>query len=79
MNEFSTKNFWYDRIMDLTEFYNKGKFTIHGDEYTMSPYHILWPVPQSAIDADVNGHINQNEGYNGSQSNVAPLEELPQD
>jgi len=79
MNEFSTKNFWYDRIMDLTEFYNKGKFTIHGDEYTMSPYHVLWPVPQSAIDANVNGHINQNEGYNGSQNNVAPLEELPQD
>ena len=78
MGDFSTKNFWYDRIMDVTEFYNKGVHTIHGDEYTLSPYHVLWPVPQSAIDANVQGHINQNEGYNGSATNVPPLEELPE-
>ncbi|TKK71899.1 RagB/SusD family nutrient uptake outer membrane protein [Ilyomonas limi] len=78
MNSFSTNNFWYDRIMDVTEFYNKGVHTIHGDEYTLSPYHVLWPVPQSAIDANVQGHINQNEGYAGAESNVPPLEELPE-
>lgn len=77
MNDFSAKNFWYDRIMDVTEFYNKGVHTIHGDEYTLSPYHVLWPIPQSAIDANVSGHINQNIGYSGSSSNVPPLEELP--
>lgn len=79
MTDFSTKNFWYDWIMDHTEFYNKGVHTIHGDEYTLSPYHVLWPVPQSAIDANVNGHINQNFGYNGSSNNVSPLETLPED
>lgn len=79
MNTFSTKNFWYDRIMDVTDFYNKGVHTIHGDEYTLSPYHVLWPIPQSAIDANVSGHINQNQGYNGSSSNVPPLETLPTD
>ena len=79
MNDFSTKNFWYDWIMDHTEFYNKGVHTIHGDEYTLSPYHVLWPIPQSAIDANVNGHINQNQGYNGSASNVPPLQTLPED
>ncbi len=78
MNDFSTKNFWYDRIMDVTEFYNKGKHTLHGDEYTMSPYHVLWPIPQSAINANVSAHINQNLGYNGSSNNVPPLEQLPE-
>lgn len=77
MSDFSTKNFWYDWIMDHTEFYNKGVHTIHGDEYTLSPYHVLWPIPQSAIDANVNGHINQNQGYNGASENVPPLETLP--
>ncbi|HEX5554581.1 MAG TPA: RagB/SusD family nutrient uptake outer membrane protein [Chitinophagaceae bacterium] len=79
MSNFSEKNFWYDRIMDKTEFYNKGVHTIHGDQYTMSPYHVLWPVPQSAIDANVNGHINQNKGYAGAETNVPPLEKLPVD
>ncbi|MEO8855004.1 MAG: hypothetical protein ABI359_14570 [Ginsengibacter sp.] len=41
------------------------------------PYHGLWPVPQSAIDANVSGHINQNQGYNGSAGNVPALETLP--
>ncbi len=77
MNSFSTKNFWYDWIIDHTDFYNKGVHTIHGDEYTLSPYHVLWPIPQSAIDANVEGRINQNEGYNGSASNVPPLQALP--
>ena len=44
MGSFSTNNFWYDWIMDHTDFYNKGVHTIHGDEYTLSPYHVLWPV-----------------------------------
>ncbi|MDQ2864170.1 MAG: RagB/SusD family nutrient uptake outer membrane protein [Bacteroidota bacterium] len=78
MNDFSTKNFWYDRIMDVTEFYNKGVHTLHGDAYTLSPYHVLWPVPQSAINANVSAHINQNVGYNGATSNVPPLEQLPE-
>ncbi len=78
MSSFSTKNFWYDWIMDHTDFYNQGVYTIHGDEYTLSPYHVLWPVPQSAIDANVEGHINQNEGYSGAAGNVAPLTTLPE-
>lgn len=77
MSNFSTKNFWYDRIMDLTDFYNKGVHTNHGDEYTMSPYHVLWPIPQAAIDANTGAHINQNIGYSGAGANVPPLETLP--
>jgi len=74
---FSKDNFFYDRIMEKTEFYNKGVITNHGDKYTMSPYHVLWPVPQTPINNNVSGVINQNEGYTGFEKNVPPLTELP--
>jgi hypothetical protein len=77
MSNFSKNNFWYNRIMDKTEFYNKGVRTNHGDEYEVSPYNVLFPVPQSAIDANTEGHINQNIGYSGAGSNIPPLEKLP--
>tara|TARA_R110000744_G_scaffold33035_5_gene76988 strand:- start:2122 stop:3759 length:1638 start_codon:yes stop_codon:yes gene_type:complete len=75
---FSTDNFWYDRIMEVTDFYNKGVKTIHGDEYTMSPYHVLWPIPASAINANTQGVINQNEGYPGAENNIPPLTTIPE-
>jgi len=43
----------------------------------MSPYHVLWPVPQPAIDGNTQGRINQNKGYNGFQNNIPPLTEIP--
>lgn len=70
---FSKDNFYYDRIMEKTEFYNKGVFTRHGDTYTLSPYHVLWPIPQGAINSNTKGHLNQNEGYNGFANNIPPL------
>lgn len=73
---FSESNFWYDRIMEKTEFFNKGVKTIAGDEFTMSPYHVLWPVPQTVIDANTMGTINQNKGYSGFENNVPPQEEI---
>jgi len=74
---FSTANYWYDRIMSKTDFYNKGVKTGHGDLYTMSPYHVLWPVPSVSIAANSYGHINQNKGYIGFETNVAPLTTIP--
>lgn len=73
---FSDANFFYDRIMEKSDFYNKGVVTIHGDVYTMSPYHVLWPIPRAAIRANTLGHINQNKGYNGYESNVAPIDKI---
>ncbi len=73
LTDFHMSNFWYDRIMEKTDFYNQGVFTIHGDEYTMSPYHSLYPIPASAINANTQGHINQNLGYPGSETNIPPL------
>jgi starch-binding outer membrane protein, SusD/RagB family len=76
---FSDNNYFYDRIMEKTDFYNKGVLTNHADEYTMSPYHVLWPIPQSAIDGNSQGRINQNKGYTGFNLNEAALTEIPKD
>src|SRR5690625_7074981 len=38
---FSEDNFYYDRIMEYTEFYNQGVQTRYGQSNTMSPYHVL--------------------------------------
>lgn len=79
LSNFHEKNFWYDRIMEKTDFYNKGVRTIHGDEYTMSPYHSLFPVPASPINANTQGRINQNLGYPGASNNQEPLTTIVED
>lgn len=70
---FGTKNFFYDRVMETTNFYNKGVKANNGQEYTMSPYHVLWPIPQAAISSNTKGRLNQNYGYDGYALNVPPL------
>lgn len=76
MENFSDNNFFYDRVMEKGTFYNKGVVTNHGDRYTMSPHHVLWPVPSSAINGNPQGRINQNKGYSGYENNRPPLTEL---
>jgi hypothetical protein len=74
---FSTNNFFYDRIMEKNDFYkNPAVVTNSGNHFTISPYHVLWPIPQSEIDLNINGHINQNKGYAGSEKNIAPLDKI---
>jgi starch-binding outer membrane protein, SusD/RagB family len=77
IDKFSDDNYFYDRVMEKNDFYNKGVKTRHADEYTMSPYHVLWPIPQSAIDGNTLARINQNKGYAGYEKNVPPLTEIP--
>ena len=77
LDKFSDENYFYDRVMEKSDFYNKGVKTRHADEYTMSPYHVLWPIPQSAIDGNTQGRINQNKGYSGYEKNVPPLTTIP--
>lgn len=79
LSNFHEKNFWYDRIMEKTDFYNRGVKTIHGDEYTMSPYHALYPVPAGPINANTQGRINQNLGYPGAGNNIEPLSTIVED
>ena len=76
LENFSDENFYYDRIMEVTDYYNKGVFTRHGDTYTMSPYHVLWPIPANAVNTNTQGIINQNKGYAGYENNVPPLTTL---
>jgi hypothetical protein len=75
-NNFSTANFFYDRIMEKNDFYGKGIKNVRGDQYKMSPYHVLWPIPRPAILANSLGQINQNIGYSGSEKNKPALDKI---
>lgn len=72
LENFSEKNFFFDHISSVTDFYNKGVTTLKGNTYTMAPFHVLWPIPETAISANVEGHINQNQGYTGAENNIEP-------
>ena len=72
LENFHEKNFFFDHISLVTDFYNKGVTTLKGNTYTMAPWHVLWPVPETAISANVQGHINQNKGYQGAEKNIEP-------
>jgi len=76
---FGTSNFYYDRIMKYTDFYNKGVKANNGQEYTMSPFHVLWPIPQAAISSNTKGQLNQNFGYDGYENNVEALSAIPEE
>jgi len=74
---FSTSNFMVDRILEKNVFYRTNFVTIHLDVFRISQFHVLWPVPQSAISANPDGRINQNIGYTGADLNVPPLDVIP--
>lgn len=76
VNSFSTSNFFIDRIMAKNDFYGKGIKNVRGDQYTMSAYHVLWPIPRPAILANSLGQINQNLGYAGSEKNKPALDKI---
>jgi len=65
-------NFWYDRVVARSNFYNKG-VKHKWAEYKVSVHHLLWPIPATAISTNIKGLINQNVGYPGAERNVAPL------
>lgn len=73
MANYGTNNFYYDWIMAKNNFYGKNVRSNNGQIYRISPYHAFWPVPQVGIDANVEGRINQNFGYDGYEKNVPPL------
>ena len=77
LSKFSTDNFWYDRVMDKNDFYKKNIKNVRGDAYTISPYHVLWPIPRPAILANSLAVMNQNIGYSGAEKNIAPLDKIP--
>lgn len=79
LDNFPDDNYFYDRIIANNVFYRTGIVTNHGDKYTISPYHVLWPVPSSAIQANSSARLNQNKGYVGFAGNVPALDTIPID
>lgn len=74
LDNFSEKNWYYDRMMEKNNFF-KEKYFYETNAYIMEPYHVLWPIPQNAIESNTQGRINQNYGYDGYEENI-PVEEL---
>lgn len=68
LDKFSDDSYFYDRVVEKSDFYNKGVKTRHADEYTMSPYHVLWT--HSAV-----GHRREHPGENQPEQGVLGLRE----
>lgn len=66
----SDNSYWYQRIQHYNNFYNKNSVVVKGRYYTMAPYNIYFPIPQSAIDANLYGKLHQNPGYDGYDPSV---------
>jgi len=77
LNNFSLSNFMVDRILEKNVFYRTNFVTIHQDMFKISQFHVLWPIPQSAILGNTDGRINQNIGYSGADLNVPALDAIP--
>lgn len=65
VNTLSENSYWYQRIQHYSDFYNKNRVTVKGRSYTMAPHNIYFPIPQSAIDANLFRKLRQNPGYSG--------------
>jgi len=78
LSNFSASNFMVDRILEKNVFYRTNFMTIHQDVFRISQYHVLWPIPQSAILGNTDGRINQNIGYSGADLNVPALDVIPE-
>ncbi len=72
------KNWFYDRLTSKNNIYfdtttgTPRDFEYNGRKYKISPYHIYWPIPESAINDNTMARINQNFGYVGYENNVEP-------
>jgi hypothetical protein len=66
-------SYWYQRISHYT-LYNKypsGIVVPNGTKfYTMDKRNNYWPIPNSAITANIKGKLSQNFGYDGYDPNV---------
>lgn len=79
-----TKNWYYDRMRFTNNIYfntengTPSNFS-YGDNgnnvqiYRMSPFHIYWPIPETAINDNTLATLNQNYGYVGYENNIEPL------
>lgn len=75
LSSLSEKNYYFDRVMRYNKTYEQ-EIRLLGNTAAMAPFHILWPIPDRIITANTLATINQNEGYDGAENNVAPLETI---
>ncbi|MDO9341831.1 MAG: RagB/SusD family nutrient uptake outer membrane protein, partial [Bacteroidales bacterium] len=68
---FSTDNFWYDRIIEKNKFY-RDQVRAPFYNYRIAEWIVLWPIPSNAINANSLGYLNQNLGYPGADNNITP-------
>lgn len=78
IDNISEKSFYYDRIMEKNNFYRDKVKSKNGQTYTFVPRLIFLPIPANVINANTLGHINQNMGYTGCETNI-PAKVYPQD
>ena len=71
METISEKNYYYDKVIQNNQFY-RNKFVYNGMIYSIAPYHIYWPIPESAIQDNTLATLNQNFGYVGYERNIQP-------
>ncbi|WP_236979482.1 RagB/SusD family nutrient uptake outer membrane protein [Membranihabitans maritimus] len=77
LNTFSEKNWFFDRVMRVNNHYQEPNPPIwRGAIAYISPHNVLLPIPQSVIEANTQAIINQNEGYDGAQNNVEPIQTI---
>lgn len=69
---FTDHNWFFDRVMSRNKHYQLGQ--IGSSVFTIKPFNVLWPIDINVITANTKGIINQNEGYEGAQNNVPPIE-----
>ena len=65
-------NWFYDRVMRRNNFYI-DEILFGANVYKMVPRNVYWPIKEEYIRANSLGHINQTQGYPGSETNIAPL------
>lgn len=73
LDNFSDKNWFYDRVMAVNLFF-QIHLTWGAQSYWIAPHNALWPIPESIINSNTLGVINQNQGYFGAEKNIPPLE-----
>ena len=71
VDNLSSNSYWYQRVSHHNNYYNKNAVEVKGRKYTMAPHNIYWPIPQyDAIDANREGKLRQNPGYDGYDPSV---------
>lgn len=59
-------SYWYQRIVHYNNYYNKNAdLKVKNRPFTMGKHNLYLPIPRSAIDANRNGQLSQNFGYDG--------------